>query len=112
MNKNIISDFIKMKGIQTETKIKSWSAVDIDFMNDNKDSSSSCVFAECVTVTLVITGFFIPDALHRSTKDSSSSAQALGDLTFLTSNDVSSVTLLSFMKSMSTADQLLIFVSV
>ena len=36
MNKNIISDFIKMKGIQTETKIKSWSAVDIDFMNDNK----------------------------------------------------------------------------
>lgn len=36
MNKNIVSDFIKMKGIQTETKIKSWSAVDIDFMNDNK----------------------------------------------------------------------------
>ena len=36
MNKNIISDLIKMKGIQTETKIKSWSAVDIDFMNDNK----------------------------------------------------------------------------
>ena len=27
-NKNIISDFIKMKGIQTETKIKSWSAVE------------------------------------------------------------------------------------
>lgn len=35
MYKKIISDFIKVKGIQTETKIKSWSAVDIDFTNDS-----------------------------------------------------------------------------